>query len=177
MDVRRHLGDQGARRHLQQLAAAYLIAAVAGFAAGYLGGHASDYLGRRPLILLGWGILSATFLAYTFVGHNVVLGLGLGSMLGVGGSIGGGADLAMVADLVPRERHEAGYASVRVANNLGVVFGPVIGGVLLIGRHWTVFFVGVTVLSLVAIAIGYRFLPRHGAYAPTAPPSAAAQSG
>jgi predicted MFS family arabinose efflux permease len=155
----------------KQLGAAYLIAAVAGFAAGYLGGHASDYLGRRPLILLGWGILSATFLAYTFVGHNVVLGLGLGSMLGIGGSIGGGADLAMVADLVPRERHEAGYASVRVANNLGVVFGPVIGGLLLIGRNWTVFFVGVTVLSLVAIAIGYRFLPRAGAYAPTAPPT------
>ena len=155
----------------KQLGAAYLIAAVAGFAAGYLGGHASDYLGRRPLILLGWGILSATFLAYTFVGQNVVLGLGLGSMLGIGGSIGGGADLAMVADLVPRERHEAGYASVRVANNLGVVFGPVIGGLLLIGRNWTVFFVGVTVLSLVAIAIGYRFLPRAGAYAPTAPPT------
>jgi MFS family permease len=58
-----------------------------------------------------------------------------------------------------------------VANNLGVVFGPVIGGLLLIGRNWTVFFVGVTVLSLVAIAIGYRFLPRAGAYAPTAPPT------
>jgi predicted MFS family arabinose efflux permease len=77
----------------------------------------------------------------------------------------------MVADLVPRERHEAGYASVRVANNLGVVFGPPIGGLLLIGRHWPVYFAGVTVLSLVAIAIGYRFLPRTGAYATTEPPT------
>ena len=74
---------------LQQLGAAYLIAAVAGFAAGYLGGHASDYLGRRPLILLGWGILSATFLAYTFVGH-ALLGLGLGRCW-ASASIGGGA--------------------------------------------------------------------------------------
>jgi MFS family permease len=78
-------------------------------------------------------------------------------------------DLAMVATSC-HGRHEAGYASVRVANNLGVVFGPVIGGLLLIGRNWTVFFVGVTVLSLVAIAIGYRFLPRAGV-APTAPPT------
>ena len=121
----------------QQLAVAYLLAAVAGFAAGYLGGHLSDYVGRRPMILLGWALLAATFLAYTFVGHHVLLGLGLASLAGVGGSIGGGADLAMVADLVPRERHEDGYASVRVANNLGVVFGPPIGGVLLIGRHWS----------------------------------------
>jgi predicted MFS family arabinose efflux permease len=155
----------------QQLAVAYLLAAVAGFAAGYLGGHLSDYVGRRPMILLGWALLAATFLAYTFVGHHVLLGLGLASLAGVGGSIGGGADLAMVADLVPRERHEDGYASVRVANNLGVVFGPPIGGVLLIGRHWSFFFAGVTVLGLVAIAIGYRFLPRTGAYAPTEPPS------
>jgi MFS family permease len=155
----------------KQLGVAYLIAALAGFAAGYLGGHASDHVGRRPLILLGWGVLSATFLALTFVGHNVLLGLGLSTMLGVGGSIGGGANLAMVADLVPRERHEAGYASVRVANNLGVVFGPPIGGLLLIGRHWPVYFAGVTVLSLVAIAIGYRFLPRTGAYATTEPPT------
>jgi predicted MFS family arabinose efflux permease len=155
----------------KQLGAAYLIAAVAGFAAGYLGGHASDYVGRRPMILLGWALLALTFLLYTFVGHHVLLGLGLASIAGIGGSIGGGADQAMVADLVPPERHEAGYASVRVTNNLGVVFGPPIGGLLLIGRQWSVFFAGVTVLSLVAIAIGYRFLPRTGAYAPTAPPT------
>ena len=155
----------------RQLGVTYLIAAVAGFAAGYLGGHASDHVGRRPLILLGWGVLSGTFLALTFVGHNVLLGLGLSTMLGVGGSIGGGANLAMVADLVPRERHEAGFASVRVANNLGVVFGPPIGGLLLIGRHWPVYFAGVTALSLVAITIGYRYLPRSGAYAATAPPT------
>jgi predicted MFS family arabinose efflux permease len=155
----------------KQLAVAYLIAAVAGFAAGYLGGHASDYVGRRPMILLGWTLLAATFLAYTFVGHHVWLGLGLASVAGIGGSIGGGADQAMVADLLPPERHEAGYASVRVANNLGVVFGPPIGGLLLIGRQWPVFFLGVTVLSVVAILIGYRFLPRTGAYAPAEPPT------
>jgi predicted MFS family arabinose efflux permease len=155
----------------RQLGIAYLIAAVLGFAAGYLGGHASDYVGRRPLILLGWALLGLTFLAYTMVGHHVWLGLGLSSLAGIGGSIGGGADQAMVADLVPPERHEAGYASVRVTNNLGVVFGPPIGGLLLIGRHWPLFFAGVTALSLVAIVIGYRYLPRTGAYAPAEPPT------
>jgi MFS family permease len=155
----------------KQLGIAYLIAAVAGFTAGYLGGHASDYVGRRPMILLGWALLAATFLAYTFVDHHLWLGLGLASLAGIGSSVGGGADQAMVADLLPPERHEAGYASVRVTNNLGVVFGPPIGGLLLIGRQWPVFFAGVTALSLVAIVIGYRFLPRIGAYAPAEPPT------
>ena len=77
----------------------------------------------------------------------------------------------MVADLVPPERHESAYASVRVASNLGVVCGPVIGGLLLIGRHWAVLFVGVFVMSIGAFAIGWRYLPRRGAYAPEEPPT------
>ena len=154
-----------------QLGAAYLIAAVAGLAAGYLGGHLSDHVGRRPMIFLGWTLMAATFFAYAFVGHHVWVGLGLASVAGIGGSIGSGADQAMVADLVPPDRHEAAYASVRVANNLGVVCGPPIGGVLLIGRHWPVLWSGVTVLALATIAIGYRYLPRTGDYKPEEPPS------
>ncbi|HKP17463.1 MAG TPA: MFS transporter [Gaiellaceae bacterium] len=155
----------------RQIGVAYLIAAVGGFVAGYLGGHASDYVGRRPMILAGWALLALAFLSYTLVGHHVWLGLGLATFAGIGGSIGSGADQAMVADLVPPERHEAAYASVRVTNNLGVVFGPAIGGLLLIGRHWPVLFAGVTVMSVIAIVIGYRYLPRQGAYAPTEPPT------
>jgi predicted MFS family arabinose efflux permease len=154
-----------------QLGIAYLIAAVAGIVAGYLGGHLSDHVGRRPMIFTGWTLMAATFFAYTLVGHHVWVGLGLASLAGIGGSIGGGADQAMVADLVPPERHEAAYASVRVASNLGVVCGPPIGGVLLIGRHWPLLFAGVTALALLTIAIGYRYLPRAGEYKPDEPPS------
>src|SRR5206468_6385749 len=120
---------------------------------------------------LGWTLMAATFFSYTLVGHRVWLGLGLASLAGIGGSIGSGADQAMVADLVPPERHEAAYASVRVASNLGVVFGPPIGGVLLIGRHWPLLFAGVTVLAVLTIVIGYRYLPRAGAYSPAEPPT------
>jgi predicted MFS family arabinose efflux permease len=154
----------------RQLGVAYLIAAVAGLIAGYLGGHASDHIGRRPLILLGTTLLAAVFCSYSFVGHHVLVGLGLMALAGVGGSIGSGADQAMVADLVPRDRHEAAYAAVRVSSNLGVAFGPPIGGLLLIGRHWPVLFTGVTVMGAIAIAIAYRYLPRRGAYTPEEPP-------
>jgi predicted MFS family arabinose efflux permease len=154
----------------KQLGVAFLIAAVAGLVSGYLGGHTSDYVGRRPMILLGWALLGIVFLSYSFVGHHVLVGLGLMALAGIGGSIGGGADQAMVADLVPPERHEAAYASVRVASNLGVAFGPPIGGLLLIGRHWPLLFSGVAAMSVVAIMVAFRYLPRRGAYSPEQPP-------
>ncbi len=153
-----------------ELGVGFLIGAVAASIAGYLGGHASDHLGRRPLILLGWGLQATFTLSYIFVGHHVVIGLALVALGAVFGAIGTGADQAMIADLVPPERHEAAYASVRVASNLGVAFGPPIGGLLLIGRHWPVLFAGVALMSAVGFAIAYRYLPRRGAYSPDEPP-------
>lgn len=153
-----------------QLGAALSLAAVVGIVTGYLGGHASDHVGRRPMILLGWTLLGLSFLSFAFVDSTYV-GLALLVFSSVGGSIGGGADQAMVADLVPPERHEDAYAAVRVASNLGVVCGPPIGGLLLIGGHWPVLFSGVALLSVGAIAIAAKYLPRRGAYTPTEPPT------
>jgi predicted MFS family arabinose efflux permease len=153
-----------------QLGFAFLFGAVAAALAGFLGGHISDHVGRRPLILFGWGAESLFVLLYAFV-DDVYLGLLLIALGGVLGSIGGAADQAMVADVVPPERHEAAYASVRVASNLGVTLGPPIGGLLLIGESWPTLFVGVAVMSAFAFAIAYRFLPRRGAYAPEEPPT------
>ena len=69
------------------------------------------------------------------------------------GSLGGAADQAMVADLVAPERHEAAYASVRVAQNLGVTIGPPLGGVLLLGGHWSHLWLGTLVLGSIGFAI------------------------
>lgn len=153
-----------------QLAFGFLFGAIAAALAGYLGGHLSDYLGRRPLILFGWGAEALFVLLYAVV-ENVYLGLVLIALGGVLGAIGGAADQAMVADLVPPERHEAAYASVRVASNLGVTLGPPIGGLLLIRENWSVLFVGVSVMAGLAFLVALRYLPRRGAYAPENPPT------
>jgi predicted MFS family arabinose efflux permease len=164
-----------AKTHLgatdRQLGATYLVGALLAVGAGYAGGHLSDHVGRRPLILLGWGLQTVMLLGFLAVGTHLWWGLVLGALAPALGSIGQAADTAMVADLVPPDRHEAGYASVRIASNLGVTMGPPIGGLLLVGKHWPVFFVGATVLSLAAFAIAIRYLPRTGAYAPEEPPT------
>ena len=152
------------------LAVAYLVGAVLAGVSGYVGGHLSDRVGRRPLILLGWGFQALVPLLLLSVGDHVYWGLTLLALLPVFGSLGGAADQAMVADLVAPERQEAAYAAVRVAANLGVTIGPVIGGLLLIGGHWSHLWLGTLVLSAAGFVIAFRYIPRGGAYAPAGPP-------
>ena len=97
----------------------------------------------------------------------MLAGLALLALLPVFGSLGGAADQAMVADLVAPERHEAAYASVRVAANLGVTIGPPLGGLLLIGGNWHAPLARRRCRSRpLAYAIAWRYIPRGGAYAP-----------
>ncbi|MFL5953944.1 MAG: MFS transporter [Gaiellaceae bacterium] len=152
------------------LAFAYLGGAVMSGIIGYVAGHWSDKVGRRPMILLGWGSGTLVPVALLGAGHHVYVGLALLALLPALGALGGAADQAMVADLVAPDRHESAYAAVRVASNLGVTIGPPIGGLLLIGGHWRHLWLGTFALALVAFAIAVRYIPRSGAYAPAGPP-------
>jgi predicted MFS family arabinose efflux permease len=153
-----------------RLAFTYLIGAVLAGVMGYAAGHWSDRVGRRPMILAGWGFEALVPLLLIGVGQHVYAGLTLLALLPVFGSLGGAADQAMVADLVAPERQEVAYASVRVASNLGVTIGPPLGGLLLIGTNWNHLWIGSFFLALAGFAIAFRFIPRSGAYAPEGPP-------
>ncbi len=152
------------------LGLAFLVGAFVSAIGGYLGGHLSDYVGRRPLILVGSGGSALYWLGYLFAGASVAAGLLYIACAGILFSLSGGVSQAMVADLVPPERHEAAYASVRVASNLGVTLGPPVGGFFLLVGDWPMEFVGVALLSFAAFALAYRYLPRGGTYAPEGPP-------
>jgi predicted MFS family arabinose efflux permease len=151
------------------LAVALLVGACLAAATGFLAGHLSDRVGRRPVMIAGFGALSLYALVFAASGDTGRLGLVVIAGLGLVGSLGWAATQALVADLVRPERHEAAYASVRVANNLGVVLGPVVGGVLLL-VSWPALFVGVSVLTAGVVVLAWRLLPRRGLYAPESRP-------
>ena len=152
------------------LGIAYLVGAVLGAGSGWLGGHLSDHFGRRPLMLAGWGGGAIYWLGFIGADASVHTGLVYIACAGVLFSIGNSASQAMIADIVPPQLHEAGFASQRVASNLGVTMGPPIGSLFLFVGGWTLEFVGVALLAFGAFALAYRYLPHRGAYAPEGPP-------
>ena len=149
---------------------AYLISAMVGVLAGYVGGHLSDHVGRRPLILVSWACQVALLLGFLAAGGRELVGLGLMCLGGLVFQLGSASSQAMIADLVPPERHEQAYAAVRVAANLGVTLGPPTGALLLALGSWSALFVGASALFFGGFLLALRFLPRRGDYAPLKPP-------
>ena len=161
------------RLHANQSAVglAFLVSALLGAGSGYVGGHFSDYLGRRPLILISWAFQVALILGFLAAGGNELAGLGLVCAGGLTFQVGSAANQAMIADLVAPERHEQAYASVRVAQNLGITLGPPAGGLFLALGGWSALFVGAAVLFFGGFVLALRFLPSRGDYAPLQPPT------
>lgn len=149
-----------------QLALAFLGGAVTGAIGGYVGGHLSDKLGRKPLILIGWSVNALSPLGLLAVGDSLHAGIAFLWLFSLFGSVGHAADQALVPDLLPPERHEAGYASVRVIQNLGVTMGPVIGGLFLLGDNWNRLFLAAACVGFVPFLLALKFIPRRGRYAP-----------
>jgi MFS family permease len=153
----------------QGLSVAFLFGAVFFMLSSYAGGHLSDHFGRRPVMLVGWAGAGLYLLGFTVVDVSVPLGLAYLACYALIGGIGSSVGSALVADLVPPERHEQSYASVRIAANLGVTMGPPVGGALLL-IGWNALFVGGATLSALSFLLAYRYLPRVGAYSPEGPP-------
>jgi MFS family permease len=153
-----------------ELPFALLLGAAFAATAGFLGGYLSDRIGRRRVILFGQGVMVGYPLLLLSLSSSKWAGLIALSLAGMFGALGGSVGQAMVADLVAPERHQAAYASVRVAANVGVVIGPPLGGLLLVLGSWSALFPTVAVLSGIAWLIAFRYLPHRGAFAPEGPP-------
>jgi predicted MFS family arabinose efflux permease len=154
----------------KQLGFYFVVAAVLSASMGYLGGHISDHLGRRPVILVGWSLTALVPLSWTLV-EDFGTAIPLLLLVSLFAPIAMAATQALVADVVPPERHEHSYASLRVANNLGVTLGPPIGGALLITGSYDVLWIGVTLVGAVETVLAWRLLPSRGEYTPEEPPS------
>lgn len=153
-----------------QLGAYFVVAALVSASFGYLGGHVSDRLGRRPVILAGWSLTAVVPITWT-TADSFTTAIPLLLLVSVFAPLAYASTQALVADVVPPDRHEHAYASLRVANNLGVTLGPPIGGALLITGSYDVLFVGVSCLGALTAFLAWRLIPARGEYTPDEPPS------
>src|SRR2546429_9305579 len=129
------------------LGLACLVSALIGVGSGYLGGHLPDHFGRRPLILIGWIGQTAVVLGFLAAGTSATAGLLVLCFGGLFFPIGNAPGQALVADLVPHDRHEPAYAAVRVASNLRVPFGPPPGRLRLLLGSWHALFLRAPAVS------------------------------
>jgi len=145
----------------------YAVDAVAAATAGYFGGRLSDRLGRRFMICLGWGGEAAAALALVAVGNRSYLGFALIVVAGAASGPGFAATNAIVADLVPENRREAAYATLRVVSNIGYAAGPPLAALAIVGGHWARLFIGSGIVGMASAVVAGTFLKAPSAERPS----------
>lgn len=144
---------------------------VSSFIGSAIGGALTDRFGRKWIIV--FGLIASSF-------STVAMGLidvfqaffSLALFVGILTDVAGPAYHAMVADVLPENKRADGYGILRVAFNLSVTIGPVIGGILAARSYLTLFLTDAAVSLLTATLI-FIFLPETK---PEAHPDAPKQS-
>ncbi len=135
----------------------FAIFSVASFAGNMVAGALTDKFGRRWMLMFGLVISAMSSLLMAFVDSLPIFYV-LTGFVGLLAEAGGPAQQAMVADLLPQEKHAEGYGMMRVIANLAVTIGPAVGG-LLAAKSYLLLFVADAVSSLITAVVVYFALP------------------
>jgi MFS family permease len=122
------------------------------------GGSLSDRIGRRPVVIAGWivyGIIYFLFAKASRAWHAWLLFAAYGIYFG----LTEGAELALVADVVPATRRGAAYGWYYLAIGIGALPASLIFGAVWDKFGQSAAFITGAVLAIVA-AIGLLLMPR-----------------
>jgi predicted MFS family arabinose efflux permease len=145
----------------------FLLAAPPAAVANYASGAVSDRVGRRGLIVGSFVASAANMTVLWLVGHRVGFAFALIVLQGVLGAPAYSLDRVLVADFVwePDVRERA-YATVRVANNLGILVGPPLAALLIHVGGWSAFLLGLVAVAIVGAGVTIVVVPRCSVRAP-----------
>ncbi|MEK6283093.1 MAG: MFS transporter [Acidobacteriota bacterium] len=124
------------------------------------GGHLSDILGRRRLIVSGWILYAAVYAGFAFVSNAISVWI-LFLVYGVYFGLVEGAEKALVADLVKPEQRGTAYGLYNLAFGITVLPASLLMGFLWDWRGPQTAFLVSAVLGTTA-AILFRLLVRVG---------------
>ena len=135
----------------------FAVFSLSGFISSTIGGALTDRLGRKGIVI--FSLIASSFSA---VAMGLVTSFSaffvLAMTVGILSDLAGPAHNAMVADILPEKQRAQGYGIIRVAFNLSVSIGPVIGG-LLATRSYLALFIADAVISLITAVLVWRFMP------------------
>jgi len=135
----------------------FAVFSLSGFISSTIGGALTDRLGRKGIVIFSLiaSSVSAVAMGLATSFHAFFV---LAMTVGILSDVAGPAHNAMVADILPEEKRAQGYGIIRVAFNLSVTIGPVIGG-LLATRSYLALFISDAVISLITATLVWRFMP------------------
>ena len=127
---------------LPEWSAGVVLAAytVAGMPSMVIGGMLADRFGRRPVLLASLGLMSLTILMYFFA-RNFESLLALALADSFVGSMYMPAANAMIADVIKPVDRPRAYSALRIGWNVGIIFGPVVGAMIVAAYEIRILFI------------------------------------
>ena len=130
----------------------FAIFFLSGFIGAFPGGALTDRFGRKGIIIFS---LIATSFSTLFMGFvtEFQFFLVVAFISGIFTDVGGPAYEAVFMDILPEEKRASGFGIRRVAFNLAVVLGPVIGGFIAARSYLALFIIDAVVSAIVALMV------------------------
>lgn len=140
-----------------QAGLAVAVVGLGTFVGNMVGGTVADRFGRRSAIAVSM-FGSAAFTAAVPLTDDIVTTTALVGLVGVFAQLYRPAAGALLVDVVEGEQRVMAFAVLRLAVNVGMAVGPLVGG-LLSGQSYTYLFVGDALFSLAFGSLALLLLP------------------
>jgi MFS family permease len=137
---------------LTEVAALISLNGVVSLGASFVAGPAADRLGRKRLMVFSLAGNGITYFLFSQASAYWMFALLMG-LRGFFPAFFRVATNAMISDLVEPERRPEAYAQMRMWQNLGIAFGPAIGGFIVVASYDLAFTIAAAGLLLYAVAI------------------------
>ncbi|MFO0547268.1 MAG: MFS transporter [Polyangiaceae bacterium] len=121
-------------------------------------GRLGDLVGRRRLLLLGLVAFTVGSVA-SGLAPTLALLVAARAAQGLGAAVMMALTLALVSDLVPKERTGSAMGLLGTTSAIGTALGPSVGGALIGFSGWRALFLVNAPLAAVALLLLYRYLP------------------
>lgn len=137
---------------MTQVGGLFAIFFISSFIGAFPGGALTDRFGRKSIIIFSLIATSFSTLLMGFV-NEFQFFLLVAFVSGIFTDVGGPAYEAVFMDVLPPEKRTSGFGIRRVAFNLAVVIGPIIGGFIAARSYLALFVIDAIVSAIVALMV------------------------
>lgn len=133
---------------------------ISSFIGSMIGGALTDRIGRKAILLFGL-VMSALSAVLMGVIDALPLFLVVTLIVGTLSDVAGPAHQSLVADILPEHQRAQGFGILRVAFNLSVVIGPLIGGFLASRSYLFLFITDAITSTITAVILFFALKETH----------------